>query len=56
MKSKRLCLQSKHLEDSLAKKDVEIHKWKFYYDTLKKETIPLHVHHQALKSVKEQAC
>ena len=56
MKSKRLCLQSKHLEDSLAKKDAEIQKWNSDYDTLKRETIPLHVHHRALKSVIEQAC
>ena len=56
MKSKRLCLQSKHSEDSLAQKDVEIQKWKFDYDDFKKETIPLHVHHRALKSVREQAC
>lgn len=56
MKSKRLCLQSKHSEDSLPQKDAEIKKRKYDYDTLKQETIPLHVHHRALKSVREQAC
>lgn len=34
---------------------MEIQTWKSDYDALKKEMIPLHVHHRALKSVKEKA-
>ena len=55
-KSERLHLRSKQSEEGLAQKDVELQKWKSDYAALKQETIPLHMHHQTLKSIREQAC
>ena len=49
-------LQSKQSKEGLAQKDKELKKWKSDYVALKKETIPLHTHHQTLKLVKEQSC
>ena len=35
---------------------MELQKWKSDYAPLKQETIPLHMHHRALKLVREKAC
>ena len=54
--SEKLCLRSEQSEEGLAQKDKELQKWKSNYAALKQEMIPLHMHHQTLKLVREQDC